>query len=178
MKYDYNYNVNPVNWDDHRVDEIQFVPASLGVNIDPSSNVCSVIAVALALNLSFDDAYELLMFEGYSQRKLFNTISVLSKVLEGLYEYHKIHYKKVINLLEFIKTGSPSKNITHSYLILIPGHIFYYNKNMIYDGQLRGKNMQYYVFQSRENRIRRLQQPVIGYYESIDESLNISQVQK
>lgn len=160
------YNVAKINWKDRRIDEIQFTPASLGVKLEPNSNVCSVVAVAFALNLTFDDAYELLMFEGYSQRKLFNTPSVISEVLNGIYTFHKVPSKEILSVLEFIKTGPPSNNVNKPYLIFIPRHIFYYSRGVIYDGQLRENK--YYVFRNRKMRLKRLEQPVIAYYECND----------
>lgn len=154
-----------ISWDDRRIDLIHFIPASVGYEISPYSNVCSVIAVSFALNISFDDAYERMMFEGYEQHMLLNTIPVISAVLGT--KHISCQKSKWCNTLDFITFGPPSQHPESSYLIHAPQHIFHYARNTIYDGQIRTRKNRssYYVFDNRENRIRYLQREVIGYYE-------------
>lgn len=154
-----------IDYDDPRIDMIRFTPVELGVELANGSNMCSVVVVALALNISLDEAYERMMFVGYEKHMLLNAIPVITKVLEDEYTYHDISYSKTTNglmtVLDFI-SSDPHNN---GYVILIHGHAFYCYGTTIYDGQAKvvsGKVK--YRYSSKEVQLNRLKCNVLRFY--------------
>lgn len=116
-------------------------PPKLDVVLPSMSNTCAVVAVSLLLKMPFDSAYEELMFEGYIQRRLMNTRSVIVNTINKnsmddrqYYMTSKITSKKkkygnCETVGEFIDYMGDN-----SYIILVPYHCFYVSNRCVYDG--------------------------------------------
>lgn len=115
-------------------------PPKLDVLMPRGNNCCSVIAVSLLLNIPFHDAYENLMFEGYSQNRLMNTLPVIVDTINKLSDNgyrlifpHKRKYGSIKTVGDYIIKRSHKND---GYVIVVPHHCFYVYGLTIYDGIL------------------------------------------
>lgn len=122
--------------------------------IFPNSNVCSVVAVAQALDIPFDESYERLAHEGKRYHRLMNTRAIVNKVLSHAYNIHVTKQTKeekptVFDIISSVVSTNLDRVI--SYVVLTDTHIFYAEDNIIFDGVI-GLDAKFHHPSQRENQ--------------------------
>ena len=129
-------------------DDITFNPPVFDNLIFPNSNVCSVVAVAQALDISFDEAYERLSHEGKRCCRIMNSSYAIYEVLKkrynwvrstqltgylGISELEQSHQLNVFDVITKMYTMH-ERISKQGFLMLDKQHIFYTKNLTIYDG--------------------------------------------
>ena len=117
-------------------DNISFNPPNK-YRVHPDSNVCSVVAVAQALDISFDEAYERLARTGKRYHRLMNAGAIVNKVLSHVFDIHVTKQTKEEKPTVFdVVSSVVNANLDHivPYIVLTDTHIFYAEDGVIFDG--------------------------------------------